>query len=763
MLIILYVQYELDYESHHTNAENIYRVNVIQQHPKGEYKLSRSMVPLGPALHEEIPDVIDFTRLESNGKTVVQYEGKKFIENNVIFADQGLFTLFSIPVTRGNKASALTEKNAVVITESIANKYFGDRNALGKTLVIDNELSVTVSAVIKDFPRNTHLNTDFAISFKTLDDLTSESYMTNWVTTRLFTYVLLKDNKNIREVQRRANEVMEAHSSTEVKRSLEFEQFDRIHLYSDVTPFGDIHRLYLFLAVGVLILIIASINFMNLATARSARRANEVGLRKVVGAKQVQIIRQFLGESILTSLFALILAIIIVNNILPFFKSLSDQDLAMPGLNNWHFYSMFVAITLLVGLFSGSYPAFYLSAAQPISVLKGRYGSGKKNIYLRTFLVVLQFSITIALIISTLGINNQINFMRSKKLGFNKDQVIVVPVNGTAFQQDTEVFKQELLRLGNIRAVAGSILLPSRIGMYNNVTWEGAADNESISLIQNKIDYDFLDLYEIEVTRGRNFNRAYSSDILDYRRENIVGAVILNEEAVRRFGWDDPIDKKVIQTFGTDRYLFNVIGVIKDFHFSSLHNKIVPLSLFLRPANPGYFSIKVEGADIQNTIAYIRQTWQKFNPQSPFEYYFLDESFEQIYQSEQKLHTLFSYFSLLSIFIACLGLFGLAAFSAEQRTKEIGIRKVFGASSSGIVLLLSRQFSKWIIIANLVAWPAAWVYLNSWLDEFAYRTEIAWWLFIFAGGMALLIALLTVSYQALKAAMTNPVEALRYE
>jgi putative ABC transport system permease protein len=763
ILVILYVQYEFGYDDHHINGENIYRVNIIQQHPNGEFKLSSSMVPLGPALHEEIPDIIDYTRLENNGKTVVQYEDKKFIENNVIFADQGLLRLFSIPVVHGNLASALTKKFSVVITESVANKYFGNQSAIGKTLLADNEVSLTVTAVVKDFPRNTHLKTDFAISFLTLQDLTSESYMTNWVTTRLSTYILLKNNQNIAEVQKRANEVMTAHSTTEVKRALEFEQFNRIHLYSDVTPFGDINRIYLFLAIGILILIIASINFMNLATARSARRANEVGLRKVVGAKQVQIIRQFIGESILTAFLALILAIIIVYNILPFFKNLSDQDLVMPHLSEWQIYGMFFLITSLVGLLSGSYPAFYLSSSQPISVLRGRQGSAKKNQHLRTILVVLQFSITIALIISTLGINNQIDFMRFKKLGFQKEHVIIVPVNGNAFRQDTDGFKQELLRHANISAVAGSILLPSRIGMYNNVTWEGAAENESISLMQNKIDYDFLGLYEIEVIQGRNFSREYSSDIADYSRKNLAGAIILNEEAVRRFGWKDPIDKKVIQTFGNERYIFNVVGVIKDFHFSSLHNRIVPLSLFLNPANPGYFSIKVAGGDIQNTLAIIRQIWQNLNPQVPFEYYFLDESFEQIYQSEERLHTLFSYFSLLSIFIACLGLFGLAAFSAEQRTKEIGIRKVFGASSSNILILLSREFTKWIIFANLIAWPAAWIYLNSWLGEFAYRTDINWWLFVIAGGLAMVIALLTISYQALKAAMTNPADALRYE
>jgi len=763
MLVILYARYEFSYESQHQNADDIYRINVIQQHPNGAFKLSRSMVPLGPVLLEELPGVLDFARIEMAGKSLVQAGDKKFIENNVIFTDQGFFRLFTIPVLQGDKAAALSEKYAVVITESMAKKYFGEQNVLGKTLLMDNELSLKITAVIKDFPENTHLKIDFAVSFITLQDLTSDAYLTNWVTTRLLTYILLSPGQNITGLEHRATEIMAAHSSTEVKRALEFERFSKIHLYSEVTPFGDIHRLYLFLAVGILILIIASINFMNLATARSARRSNEVGLRKVVGAKRTQIIRQFLGESILTAFLALTLAIILLKNILPYFKQLSEQALIFPGFNDWQFYVLLIMITLLLGLLSGSYPAFYLSSSQPIGILKGKVGSGNRNKYLRTILVVLQFSITIALIISTLGIHHQITYLHHKNLGFVKNQIVVIPVNGTVFDEDTEVFKSALRRHPNIIGVSGSRLLPSRIGMYNNVTWEGAAENESISLIQNKVDYDFINLYQIEVIKGRNFSRDYSSDVLDYNRQDVVGAVILNETAASRFGWQNAIGKKVIQTFGTQRYLFTVIGVIKDFHFSSLRNRIAPLSLFLNPANPSFFSIKIGNGDIPETIKYIKTTWQDFNPQYPFEYYFLDETFEKIYQAEENLFNLFRYFSLLSIFIACLGLFGLAAFSAEQRTKEIGIRKVFGASVQGILLLLSKEFSRWIIIANLIAWPAAWFYLNSWLDEFAYRTEIAWPLFLLAGVMAIAVALVTISYQALKAATTNPIKALRYE
>ena len=763
VLIILYIRYEFNYESHHEKANNVYRVNVIQQHPNRVFKLTHSMVPLGKALTEELPEITDFTRFEKAGKTLVKYKDKRFYENNIYFVDQGIFNLFTIPVVNGNMNSALSDKFSIVTTESIAEKYFGEDNPLGQTLLLDNGDSYTVTAVIKDFPENTDLSADFLISFNTIKDLAGEDFMNNWVTTRLITYVLIPENQNLAAIEDKIAEIYRIHSTTEVKKTFELEQFSRIHLYSDLSAFGDIQYIYIFLSIGILILLIASINFMNLSTARSTRRANEVGLRKVVGAGQWQLIKQFLGESILISFLALLIALLIVDNILPVFMNLTEQELFFPPLTDWHFYGLMILVTLGLGFLSGSYPALYLSAFPPASVLKGQQGSGRKEANLRRVLVVLQFSIAITLIISTLLISRQLEFMRNKELGFQKDQIVVVPVSDREFSKDIEPFKQALLTNSNIKAATGSILLPSRIGMYNNVTWEGAAENESIALMQNKVDYDFLDTYEIEIVKGRNFSREYPSDVVNYDRENIAGALILNEEAVRRFGWDDPIGKTVIQVFGDQRYYMNVVGVIKDFHFSSLHNKIRPLSLFLRLHYPRRISIKIKPTDIQNTITYIKDTWNKFNPEYPFEYYFLDENFAQMYKSEEKLQTLFSYFSLLSIIISCLGLFGLAAFAAEQRTKEIGVRKVLGASISNIVLLLSKEFTKWVLLANIIAWPLAWFYLNSWLDEFAYQTEIGWDIFILAGLMAIVIALLTVSSQAIKAAVTNPVEALRYE
>lgn len=763
ILVILYIRYEFNYESHHKKADEVYRVNVVQQHPNGVFKLSHSMVPLGRALAEELPEIEDYARLYDARRTLVKYQDKRFYEDAMVFTDQGIFNLFTIPVVSGHMESALTNKFSVVITESTAKKYFGEQNPVGQTLLIDNEISLVVTAIVKDFPKNTHISADFLVSFDTFYELFGEDFVDNWVTTILFTYVLIPENQNLTEIEKKINKVCEGHSSSEVKKTFELEQFSRIHLYSEVSTFGDIQYIYIFLAIGILILLIASINFMNLSTARSAKRANEVGLRKVVGANQWQLIKQFLGESTLTSFLALIVALLIVDSVLPVFRNLTEQELSFPAIADGNFYGSLVVITLIVGLLSGSHPALYLSAFPPLSLFKGKQGSGAKDRNFRRILVVLQFSIAIALIISTLSISKQLDFMRHKRLGFQKDQIVVVPVGGGEFLADAEPFKQALLKNSNISAVAGSVMLPSRIGMYNNVTWEGAAENESIALIHNRVDYDFLDTYEIEIVQGRNFSREYPSDVVDEERENAAGAVILNEEAVRRFGWANPIGKKVIQTYGDQRFYFTVIGVIKDFHFASLHNKIRPLSLFLRAHNPRYISVKVKPGDVQNTIAHIRETWNQFNPEYPFEYYFLDKTFERTYQSEEKLQTLFSYFSLLSIFISCLGLFGLAAFAAERRTKEIGIRKVLGSSIAGVVLLLTTEFTKWVFIAFLIACPVAFFAVNKWLQGFAYRTEMAISTFVLSGVLTFAIAFLTVSYQAIRAATANPVEALRYE
>jgi putative ABC transport system permease protein len=542
-----------------------------------------------------------------------------------------------------------------------------------------------------------------------------------------------------------------------------------MHLYSAIGNTGDIRTITTFLATGLLILLIACINFMNLSTARSANRAKEVGMRKVVGARRQQLIQQFFGETLLFSALSMVLALALVYVFLPSLNNLTGQFIRFEDIGNTSIILGLFGIVVLVGIFSGSYPALFLSAFQPTNVLKGIFKKGNKGSVFRRVLVISQFSITIALIVCTFILGRQLQFMRKKALGFKKDQILVITNDSAAGGQNLQSLKTALLQNPQILGVCGSLQLPSRIGMYNNVTWEGAPEGEKIELIHNSVDYDFIDTYEIELIAGRNFSPEFPTDQRNIRRTSgdspNAGAVIINQEAVRRFGWEDAIGKKVIQTYGADRNYYTVVGVIKDFHFSSLKNTIKPMNLFLSLGSNRYISVNMQTQNIPKTVSFIQEIWSKIYPNLPMNYYFLDSVFERQYRSEERLRHLFGYFSALAIFIACLGLFGLASFAAEQRTKEIGIRKVLGSSISGIVGLLSKDFTLLVIIANIIAWPAAYLVSRAWLQSFAYRVNInsQFPYFIAATILALLIAWMTVSFQAIRAARANPVDSLRYE
>ena len=514
--------------------------------------------------------------------------------------------------------------------------------------------------------------------------------------------------------------------------------------------------------IGIFILLIAATNFMNLSTARSAQRANEIGLRKVVGASRWSLAQQFLGESLLFSFISMLLAILLVDFALPYFENITNQELSLPALSDLNFYGLLLFITLILGLLSGSYPAMLISRFKILTILRGKSTTSSQSEVFRKTLVVIQFSIAIGLIICMLTIKDQIDYMQNKELGFQKDQILVLPVRDNDLASKMDAFKHELTKNADISAVAGSWRLPTSIGNYNNVTWEGASDDESIAIIQNKVGYDFIDTYEMEILEGRNFSREITSDIANYENEN-AGSLIINEEAVRRFGWDKPIGKKIIQVYGNQRSYFNVIGVMKDFHFSSFKNKIRPLCFYLEPNNLRNVSIKFKTRNTQNLLAFVEEKWNQFNPAYPFDYFFLDQSYTDRYASEERINALFGYFSILAIFISCLGLLGLASHSAEQRRNEIGVRKVLGANVSSIVFLLSKQYIKWILLANILAWPIAYIYLDKWLDNFAYRIDIMVAPFILAGLAGLMIAILAVSWQAYRAATVNPVESLKDE
>jgi putative ABC transport system permease protein len=767
ILILLFSQYELNFERHHENADRIYRVNVEQYLTDQVFKASTSPVPLAETLYNEIPEVVEFTRINSISNVLVKHEDQRYYEDQLDLVDHGALDMFTFPLISGDKSSALKEPHSIVLTEDMAAKYFRVQDPLGKNMTLDNQLSMQVTGVMKNHPQNSDFRPNFLVSLQTLKTIVPEGndYWSNWISQQIQSYVLLTDGHSVPEVEQKIAEVFEKHKGEDDKRVLKLEQLKRMHLYSMMADTGEIRTIYIFLATGLLILLIACINFMNLSTARSAKRAKEVGMRKVIGAVRKQLIKQFIGETFMFSVFSLFLSLILVYAFLPSLNALTGQFIQFKDIGRTEIIIGLVGIVALVGLLSGSYPALFLSAFQPANVLKGTFKTAGKGSIFRKVLVISQFSITIALIVCTLILGKQLQFMRSRALGFKKDQILVIN-NNSMRGRDLQPLKTALLQNPRISGVAGSLQLPSSIGMYNNVTWEGAPEGEKIELIHNTVDYDFLDTFEIELIAGRNFSPEYPTDSRTSSRglEN-AGSVILNEEAVRRFGWEDAVGKKVIQTYGDLRIYFTVIGVIKDFHFSSFKETIKPMNLFLGLGSNRYISMNLQAQDVSGTLAFIEETWNKLNPEYPLEYFFLDRVFERRYRSEERLRQLSSYFSVLAIFIACLGLFGLASFAAEQRTKEIGIRKVLGAPVSGIVGLLSKEFTRWVLVANIIAWPAAYFAMSSWLRSFAYRINLTEQigLFLIAAVGAFLIAWFTVSYQAIKAAVANPVDSLRYE
>ncbi len=774
ILILLFTMYEFSYESHHLNAERIYRVNVEQHLTDQVFRAQTSPVPLAEALYNELPEVIEFTRFQSLRTFLVRHEDQRYYENEVVFTDHGAFDMFTFPLLKGDKTTALKEPNRAVLTEDAATKYFGNQDPIGKSLVVENNLigqmSLMVAGVMRNHPRNSNIQSNILISMQSLKDIAPpDAYWNNWISQQLVSYILLSEGYSAAEVEKKINGVFAKHQREDDKRVLKLEQLKRMHLYSAITDTGDIRTIYIFLATGLLILLVACINFMNLSTARSANRAKEVGMRKVVGAIRKQLIQQFFGETLLFSAFSMALALILVYVFLPSLNTLTGQFIRFGGIGRTEIVFSLIGIVVLVGLLSGSYPALFLSAFRPTSVLKGIFKTGRKGSAFRKVLVISQFSITIALIVCTFVLGRQLQFMRNKVLGFKKDQILIITNDSAAGSENIEPLKTALMQNPRILGVCGSLQLPSRIGMYNNVTWEGAPEGEKIELIHNSVDYDFIDTYEIELVAGRNFSPEFPTDHRNTRGargDNLdAGAVILNEEAVRRFGWDDPIGKKVIQVFGESRFAYTVIGMIKDFHFSSLKEAIQPMNLFLSLDSNRYVSVNLQADDIPETISFIEKTWNKIYPNLPMDYYFLDSVFERQYSSEERLRRLFGYFSALAILIACLGLFGLASFAAEQRTKEIGIRKVLGSSVSGIVGLLSKEFTYLVLVANIIAWPTAYLVSRVWLKSFAYRINInsQFGYFIAAAVLALLIAWLTVSFQAVRAARANPVDSLRYE
>jgi len=757
ILIFMYVYNELTYDDFHKNGDNIYRVALKEESKDGESGISAiTNAAVGPSMVKEFAEVKNTVRFSSPVGGFFNKGEKSYKVDNICYTDSSVFTVFSFRLISGNPETALKEPFTAVLTEKTAEKMFGDENPVGQTVRYNNNDSYLITGVVEDPPENSQLKFGALLSFTTLYKMPN-MYL-NWDGGyNYYTYLLLNNNVSIENFEAKFPRFMEEQINREYRDvgwfvTLIIEPLKDVHLYSvadyDLPTKGSLSRLYIFASIAVFILLIACINFINLSTARSVKRAKEVGMRKVTGATRGQLISQFLGESILISIISLILALLIIELVQPWFNGLISANLDFFKQSNYVLIFSLMAVTLFAGLIAGSFPAFYMSGFQPVAILKGYFNTMKGKPVLRNVLVTFQFFISVVLIVSTIIIIRQLDFLNSKSLGFDKENVVLVELGSETAMKKAMVIKNEFRNVAGVTSVAASTSYPG-VGLTKNGYFPEGYDN-SVMIHVMDVDYDYLDLMNLKIVQGRNFSQEYGTDSTAY---------LINETLAKQLGWENPIGK-YIRRGGKHK----VIGVVKDFNFSSLHDKIGPLIITIKPWDYYYYlSVKINPESRESTIKALENTWTGIVNNEPFSYYFLDNVIVANYNMERQIAKAFIYLAIISIFIACLGLYGQAAFSTEQRTKEIGIRKVFGATAKNILSVLSVGFAKIILIANLIAWPVAWYFMDKWLLTFAFHINIVWWFFAVALVLSLIITAATIISQAIKASYTNPVEALKYE
>ncbi|MBX3255487.1 MAG: ABC transporter permease [Chitinophagaceae bacterium] len=768
-LIMLYVQDELSYDRFNKNAANIARIIFQADINGGKINESNVMAPVAATVKKDFPEVIDATRIVSYGSLKITYNNTVFKDDRFAFVDPNFFDIFTLPMIEGNTRSALQQPYTVVITRSTAEKYFGREEALGKMFMLGNDTALyKITGVMEDMPSNSHFHFDMLASMTGLKSAASDS----WMTGNYYTYLLLKPGADLKKMQARFPDMVDKYMGPQIQSQmgLSLEQFrtkgntlgfalqplTSIHLYSAGTnefePGGTAAYVYIFAGVAIFMLVVACINFINLSTAGASKRAKEVGVRKVAGSGKMQLIGQFLSESLLITLFALLIAFVLLQLMLPAFNAISGKHLGItvkPVLS-------FVVLGLIVGLMAGIYPAFYLSSFKPVAVLKGKLTSTHKSFRLRSALVVFQFFISVALIIGTIVVYQQMEFIQNKDIGYDKNQLITIP-NSYVLGRNEQVFKRQMLQDPRIVNATSSWYKPAGPSNHNNsLAYPKGNDKIIVNGVDYHIDEQYIPTMGMKMFAGRNFSGEFKTD---------SSAIILNETAARALGWtpESALDKTVVIQNSTkgSHYPFHVVGVVKNFNFRSLHETISPLYMTFEPQ--GGLIFKINTADIKGVLEAMKKQWDSYHTEEPFTYAFMDDLFNKAYAAEQKTATVLNIFAALTIFVACLGLFGLVTYTAEQRTREIGIRKVLGASVIQVTHMLSGEFLKLVLIASLIAFPVAWWGMNKWLQSFAYRVDINWWVFAVAGLVALLIALITVSFRAIKAAVANPVKALRTE
>jgi putative ABC transport system permease protein len=773
VLIVLFVLDEVSYDRYHEKADQIYRVGIRGFVNNSLFHGVISCAPMAQTLVDEFPEVKAATRLQNPGFPVFRYKEKVFSEEKVFWVDQAFFDVFTVPFIKGNPKTALEQPNTIVLTRSMASKYFGNEDPIGKNLNSDNQRDYLVTGVVEDVPHNSHFHYDFLASLITYEASRSPI----WVSNNYYTYAVLHEGASPEAFEAKLDELVKKYVGPQIEGALSItlEQFfasggewayfiqplTGIHLHShldyELEPNGDITYVYIFSIIALGILLVACINFVNLATARAANRAREVGIRKTVGSNRGQLIQQFLSETTIMSFFAVLLALLAVQFLLPLFNNITGKELAVPYIQNVITIPLLLGLVLFIGILAGTYPAFFLASFDPAVVLKTEMSGRSKKSNMRNVLVVFQFTVSIVLIVGTIIVSRQLTYIQNRNLGFNKEQIVIVKKTDDIGNQ-VPAFRQELLKNPKVtNATNTNNLIGNEFG-NSAYKLAGATGEETHLLWRYTTDPYFVETYQIEMAAGRYYEEGRQSD---------QQSAVINEAAVKDLGLKDPIGKQIVAIAPNpdQSSTFTIIGVMKNFHYKSLHHQINPLIVHLYgPEGRGrYVSVRIHSENIRETMTFLENTWRKFASNQAFEYEFFDDHFAGIYQAEKRTGQIFFSFSLLAIFIASLGLFGLAAFVTEQRTKEIGIRKVLGATEPGIVFLLSRQFAKWVVLSNLFAWPIAYYFMQKWLQRFAYQTSISAWYFLFAFIVVLFVALLTVCYQTVKAARSNPVELLRYE
>ncbi|TDE17558.1 ABC transporter permease [Dyadobacter psychrotolerans] len=771
MLISLYVLDELSFDRYNEKADQIVRVSFKGTMQGGKMDEAHVMAPTAQALKNDYPEVLSATRLRQGGFPKVVVSGKQYTEDPMAFVDNNFFEVFTLPFTNGNPGNALSEPNTVVVTRKLADKYFGTNDVIGKIISFKgSDIAYKVTGILEEVPKNSHFHYELFVSMAGLEEAKS----TSWMQSEFFTYLLLQKGFDYKKLEAKLPQTVEKYMGPQLQKAMgvtltEFRKggndlglylipLTDIHLYStasyDLGNPGDIKYVYIFGAVAIIMLLIACINFMNLSTAGASKRAREVGVRKVMGSNKMELVWQFLLESVLLTLIALVLALIFAFIALPLFNNLSGKDLALQINSAPSLIPGLLLFGLTVGILAGSYPAFFLSSFKPIAILKGKFTSEKGSIGLRSGLVVVQFFISVTLMVGTIGIYQQLKFIQNKKLGYDKEQVLVITT--WPLGKNQEVFREEILKDPNILSVSSSSYIPAGPSNNNNFTiYPDDKTTQLVKTLRYDVDANYIPTLGMEMAAGRNFSKEFGND---------TSGVILNETAVKMLGWkNDAVDRTISNTSndGT-KHEYRVIGVVKDFHFRSLHEGISPLAMVLK-GDAGAMIVKIKTSKIESLLAKMKDKWNGFKPDMAFTYSFMDDRINDTYAAEQKTGQILGVFSGLTIFVSCLGLFGLATFTAEQRTKEIGVRKVLGASVASIVGLLSKEFLKLILIAIIVAIPVAWYGMNKWLQSFEYRIDISWWMFVLAGFLSVAVALATVSFQSIKAALMDPVKSLRSE